>query len=554
MSYDPFGEDDPFADQNGAGAPESPIRLPPTMDEDMPDEEELKRIRRESLAKLIEERRAIAKEAYAQKVVARVVARVLEVTITPDPSPSFIPPLTPSADALPGVSYIVGPSATLPVEQVRSGRVLNRHNTSTSDPPVLPLEILPVRRRLNAKCPNTKPGSFPYKQSVQLPIQGTGTVFPLDAASAKTDDTAVANQGVLSDPEIGAALAQLSDDVLTNKMINARVNRTLCRAGVIRHCRELLLSKIKRGLLGTKAVGMTIGRQLQWGASQYLTMMNVLEKCRLYRLILNELRTENKEEELMAFLCYLYRKEQPLSDECNGKGQWIHGKNVVLTYQGAWGLIPWNNELRSAKGDIKQLCKILSELNQTQDLFVEACSLCTDTLATYSLKDVHCSIELCTKTLQDDDVLRAHVHVALEARYGKLIKVSHPSRLPFQNSWPCKSSADNEAIQTRAASAGASCAYYLRMPKIGMILNWGTKKPNDDFRINPDWILAYLQSGKITPDDAMMEISKTWKQCKSLIDNIQWNIEWQEKIKLKAFVASQQDVISATRTTRKYRA
>jgi len=65
--------------------------------------------------------------------------------------------------------------------------------------------------------------------------------------------------------------------------------------------------------------------------------------------------------------------------------------------------------------------------------------------------------------------------------------------------------------------------------------------------------MAYLQSGKILAEDAKMDISKTWKKCTFLIDNICWNIEWQEKLKLKAFVCSQQDRISASRTSRKYR-
>ena len=198
-------------------------------------------------------------------------------------------------------------------------------------------------------------------------------------------------------------------------------------------------------------------------------------------------------------------------------------------------------------------CSLLSVLPQVQDLFVDVTSHCTDLLNDLRLNDVHCSIELCVKTLRDDDLIRVHVHVALEARYGRQIKVKHASRLALRNSWPVKSSGENEAIQTKSAAAAASCAYYLRMPKVGMVLNWGTKNPNEDFRINPDWVMAYLQSGKILAEDAKMEISKTWKNCKFLIDNICWNIEWQEKLKLKAFVCSQQDRISASRTSRKYR-
>ena len=228
-------------------------------------------------------------------------------------------------------------------------------------------------------------------------------------------------------------------------------------------------------------------------------------------------------------------------------------KNVILTYQGQWGVVPWTDELRKFKDDVKALCKSLRDVPQVQDLFTDVTSFCTDTMAEFRLKQVHWSIELCTKTLRDDDILRVHVHVSLEARYGRQLRVKHPSRLTLRDSWPNKSAGENDAIQTRSATAGASCAYYLRMPKIGMIFNSGTTTPNDDFRINPDWILAYVQSGKMTPEDAKMEVSKTWKNCKFLIDNIEWNEAWQERLKLQAFVESQQDMLAAKRSKRKYR-
>ena len=42
-----------------------------------------------------------------------------------------------------------------------------------------------------------------------------------------------------------------------------------------------------------------------------------------------------------------------------------------------------------------------------------------------------------------------------------------------------------------------------------MIMSWGTRKPFLHFRVNPDWIILYVQAGKALPEDAKMEISKT---------------------------------------------
>ena len=554
MGFANFAEDDPFGDVNAAGAPESPVRVAIPRDLDIDEVNQLERVRREKLQTLIEEKRAVAKNLHALKCAAEVSATLMEVPSTPGASSADIPAMARAAGIPQVHSDTVSMLASRHVDDPGTMRLLNRHISREKDPPPLPTAMFPKRRRLTSKCPNNVAGSFPYSTPVTLPLEVTPIESTPVEVQMTAEDEVVANHGILSDSVIGAALADLSEDILTNKMINTKFNRNLCRQAVIRHCRELLLLKIERGLLGLKAEGMTTGRKLQWGASQYLTMMSDVERCRLYRCIIDDLRTEHKDSELLAFLCYLYRKEQPLADEDGFKEDWMKAKTVVLTYQGQWGVIPWTDELRNSKDDVKKLCKSLSDLPQVQELFTDACSLCTASMEEHRLKQVHCSIELCTKTLRDDDILRVHVHIALEARWKRKIRVKHPSRLAFRNSWPNKSSGENDAIQTRSATAGASCAYYLRMPKIGMVLNWGTTTPNEDFRINPDWILAYVQSGKITPEDAKIEVSKTWKNCKFLIENIEWNVAWQEKLKLQAFVASQQELLAAKRAKRKYRA
>ena len=140
----------------------------------------------------------------------------------------------------------------------------------------------------------------------------------------------------------------------------------------------------------------------------------------------------------------------------------------------------------------------------------------------------------------------------MEAKYAKFVRIKHAPRVVFRSSWPQKQNGENDSIQTKNASAGASCAYYLRMPKVGMIMSWGTRRPFRDFRVNPDWILSYVQAGKILPNDAKLEISKTWKNCKLLIENIDWNLQWLRKLELKQQVRAKQAVINSQRGCRKY--
>ena len=73
-----------------------------------------------------------------------------------------------------------------------------------------------------------------------------------------------------------------------------------------------------------------------------------------------------------------------------------------------------------------------------------------------------------------------------------------------------KQTGEQDAIQTKSVSVAASAHYYLRMPKIDMFLNWGVHQPFLDYRINPDWISAHVQSCKLEPEDAKMDFSRTW--------------------------------------------
>ena len=173
------------------------------------------------------------------------------------------------------------------------------------------------------------------------------------------------------------------------------------------------------------------------------------------------------------------------------------------------GSIPWTAEPRACKGNFKELCVKLKELPQAQGLFVDLMSLCTDLRSEYELKDIHCSIELYTSTRDDDDLPRAHGHICMKAKYARFIRIKHASRVVFRPNWPQKQSSEKDSIQTKNASVGAWCAYYFRMPKDGVIMSRGARKPFVHFRVNLDWIILYVQAGKALPEEAEIEISKT---------------------------------------------
>jgi hypothetical protein len=433
-------------------------------------------------------------------------------------------------------------------------RRLKRDFSALTDKDGAETPYVPVRRRIQGKqaCVGPEwPVSFSSQDALPVIDNSVGDTEPADQPPVGLPglDT---SSGILEDEFIATALSGVTAQVLESKLVNRMACRTLLRGGVVRHCKDVLLHKLKSNSLAAGSEGLTVGKRLQWAASQYLTSMTVPQRCRLYRCLIEDLRLANKDEQLVNFLCHIHRSEKRFTDDADDKNYWLKAKVSILTYQGSWGVVPWTGELRGCKDDLKRLCVQLGKLSQVRTLFDDLMSLCSDVRGEFALKNISCSLELCVKTLQQDDILRVHAHIALEAKYGRQVRVKHASRLVFRTSRPVKQAGENDSIQTRSANAGPSAHYYLRMPKIGKIVCWGTHQPFVDYRINPDWISSYVQACKVLPEDAKVEFSKTWKNCKMYIENIDWNVEWRRKQALAAQVKEQQASIQCVRACRKY--
>ena len=117
----------------------------------------------------------------------------------------------------------------------------------------------------------------------------------------------------------------------------------------MKHCRELLLSKISKGEIAVGTTGLSQGKRLQWEASQYLTNMTSPQTCRLHRCLIDDLPSAGKDEQLTNFLCHVHRQEKKTFGEDDCKHNWLKAKVSILTCQGAWGITPWTAELRAFK-------------------------------------------------------------------------------------------------------------------------------------------------------------------------------------------------------------
>ena len=233
---------------------------------------------------------------------------------------------------------------------------------------------------------------------------------------------------------------------------------------------------------------------------------------------------------------------------------WLKATVGLLTYQGKWGLIPWDGTLIWALEEgLKVLCEVLSKHRIVEELFVDLVALATDVKEEYNLKAVTCCIELCCDTLEKDNVLRVHLHLCMEAPPLKQIRVKNAYRLAFRGSFAVKgSSANGGYIATKSATNAANAHYYCRMPKKGMVRHWGSHDPFKHYRINCEWITAFLQAGKLDDVDAIMEYSKCWKSVKMNVENVEYNVQLIKRRKLEERVEIVLERTAAKRSIRKY--
>ena len=110
------------------------------------------------------------------------------------------------------------------------------------------------------------------------------------------------------------------------------------------------------------------------------------------------------------------------------------------------------------------------------------------------------SLEICTTTYVETGKVRFHLAVVLCRMVP--IRFSPPwDFLEFENAPAIYSPrVDETTTQKMAKKLGihgvfGQAAYYLQMPKIGMVFNDGTMQPYKDYRVNARWVTEYLQAG-----------------------------------------------------------
>ena len=188
-------------------------------------------------------------------------------------------------------------------------------------------------------------------------------------------------------------------------------------------------------------------------------------------------------------------------------------KNVLLSYNGDWGDIAWDASIAKTM-DMRKLTAVLqaSELMSKlwQKVQVEADAISKRVRA----DDYAVSLEVCSRTLEQEEALRVRVELAL---------VRSSARLTLRNGVSMFGSPGILAKgqpQKVGNRAGHSALYCVTVPKLGQLWSWSSSQPYKDFLVNGEWTWNLLQSGKITPCVARSEFLKGKKNLTRHLENL----------------------------------
>jgi len=409
-----------------------------------------------------------------------------------------------------------------------SRKLLKR--TSSTGYATMNCPYLPKRRRITGKsAPRiefVRPGSPGYRHAAEPPQSSSSTTDPTSSVPVLPVIIPAVLLPVrdLDKADFRSLYDAYSEQNLANGFVDRQKIKTWLRAAVMKHHRfEITAMVSKKKKLPVDVRNKTFGCQLQWACQQYMTAMTLSMRQKLFGMLYNDTTGQNHAEDRCMIVRWMYRQDHKISmNEADSDRNWVHARNVMLTWIGDFGIIAETGLTHHMSNSVA-LASALENHDFCLELFASMKMFVHKLLEEYHLLNTSCSLELCCETLAEQKIIRVHCHAFLEARQGKKIHVRNPESLKFEGVLPQKRTDKGpDAIGVRSSSQPGCGHYYLRMPKVGLVFSCGTGEPFINYRINPEWILSYVQNGKLTAKSARAEILKTWKNCKQHIEALKY--------------------------------
>lgn len=229
--------------------------------------------------------------------------------------------------------------------------------------------------------------------------------------------------------------------------------------------------------------------------------------------------------DMLIYLCRLVRPQSGklgrsaaagLSDGGGDSNHWLRSTQVLLTWNGEFGRVPYDGPKRP---DIDSLVEELKRQPCVTQLWEKVQELFEQVAKTAGASRWSGSLELCTRTWTQEERVQLHVHLFLESG-SRAMTVYSRDKLRFMDAWPFKANefkAGRGANSSKHAGAGH---YYCAAPKVGKLYWRSTHEPYVDYPINSMWISNMWQAEKITPIVAQKEYLRAKKDVVRLCSNV----------------------------------
>ena len=196
-----------------------------------------------------------------------------------------------------------------------------------------------------------------------------------------------------------------------------------------------------------------------------------------------------------------------------GRQCFVYSRQVLFTWNGSWGVK--RSDYVAASATVDDIVQTVQGDPDAKELFESFRDFMEQKVQEFHVSCWGASMELCTQTWAEDKQVRLHLHSYWKA--GNKFFMATPEPVTFRGSVPCRHHSI-DVLQSRS-TAGWCGMYYIQCPKIGMVFRHYTAAAHTAFPVSGDWVFGLLSSGKMTEQDARVELLRVGKGiCRRMAD------------------------------------
>ncbi len=223
---------------------------------------------------------------------------------------------------------------------------------------------------------------------------------------------------------------------------------------------------------------------------------------------------------------------------CATREEYVQATSVLLTWQGAWGVIDdVGTRSRSAQA-LDALTRALREHPAVVALWDGVRHRLAFWAERLRLESWACSCEVCVRTLEDSGEVRVHVHAFVQRTSQLRTSDVLAMRLGGTTAHRSKSAAHTRARGRNLQSCYSAGLYYCQAPKVGQVFSAGNKRPFKDYIVSVDLITQMWQQDKLSDQDTVAQYVLNKKDVDRHVSNLRRQVALREELALQERAAS----------------